>query len=209
MNRRLIALAALCSFAGACAGEQKPLLHKSSPHGRSVDAELDAIVDSAARADFKKHSVAAPPEFSGFLTRLSNAAPRRRGPLEPSSASFPLWKLHAVAVSVLDSPDLPQGTPTEMRVYLERYLPLCRLRAVRRIDLPVLSVGWDGAAPGDVGDVHVRLIETVFIERSGLRVNSAATWARDRSGVPFEKQWPVALELVDQFLDDFDAENPR
>lgn len=70
-------------------------------------------------------------------------------------------------------------------------------------------MGWDGAAPGDVGDVHVRLIETVFIERSGRRVNAAATRARDRSGVPFEKQWGVALELVDQFLNDFETENPR
>lgn len=145
MNRRLGALAALLLLAGACAGEHKPLVHKSSPHSRSVDAKLDAIVDSVARADFKKHSDAAPPEFFGFLTRLSNAAPPRRGPLEPSSASFPLWKLHAVAVSVLDSPDLPQGTPTEMRVYLERYLPWCGLRAVLRIGLPVFQ--WDGMAP--------------------------------------------------------------
>ena len=137
---------ALLVLFGACAGEQQHLVQKSSPHSRSADAELDAMLDSVARADFKKHSVAAPPDFSGFLTRVSNAA-RRRGPVDPSSASFPLWKLHAVAVSVLDSPDLPQGTPTEMRVYLKRYLPVCRQRAVGRIDLPVVSVGWDGAAP--------------------------------------------------------------
>ena len=154
-------------------------------------------------------TVRAPLEFAPFFHRVPLAAPFRAAPMDPPATTLALRGLHAVRLTSLAFTETTQGDDRQVREQIQSRLIAGGIAVRTAEGLPLLDVEWDSDDPNRLATVQIRLIEPVFVERSGMRLKNAGTWARVRRLVPHDQRVPVALALVDEFLDGCAYEKSR